>query len=181
VDATAGGGSGPVRRALAAAAIGLALGGLAALLVALRGRPALTDLGGLCVATSPLRSLAAPGRPCQRLALNLVTLPYLTGLALLLPHVPARTAFRVAHALAAAGPVLLLAAIAPGGPPLLPDAGAALALAVLGATVVTGALHLVVRPGRGAGRAAHLGHLGLAALWLALGVGSNLVDTLGRH
>jgi hypothetical protein len=132
----------------------------------------------MCVASSPLQTLASADRPCQRLALNLVTLPYLTGLALLVPRMPGRLVVRILHGVAAAAPVLLLTAIATGGPPLVPDAGAMLALAALAATVVTGLLHLIGSLRRG--RTVQLAHVALACVWLALGVGSNLVDTLGR-
>lgn len=172
-------GGATARRTLGAAGVGLVVGGAIVLLIAFRGQPSLTDLGGMCVASSPLQTLTAPDRPCQRLALNLVTLPYLTGLALLFPRMPGRLAVRILHTLAAAAPVLLLAAIATGGPPLVPDAGAMLALAALAATAVTGLLHLAGSLRRG--RTVHMAHLALAGLWLALGVGSNLVDTLARH
>jgi hypothetical protein len=163
------------RRRLLAAAAGAAAGGAALLLVAAWGDPSRTDLGGLCLARSPLHVLAAPGRPCQRLALNLVTLPYVTGFALLVPRLPGRLAVRLAHVLAAAAPAAVLAAILAARPALLSDASALLGLGVLAAALLTGVLHLA-RP-----RPAHAAHLALAALWLALTAGSNLVVSLSAR
>jgi hypothetical protein len=150
--------------------IGAAAGGAALLVVAVWGQPSRTDLGGLCLAPSPLHLVAAAGRPCQRLALNLVTLPYLTGLGLLVPRLPGRLAVRLAHAAAAVAPAAALAAIGVARPALLADGSALLGLGVLAAALLTGVLHLV-RP-----RPAHAAHLALAVLWLALAVGSNLLD-----
>jgi hypothetical protein len=161
----------PARRT--AALLGLAAGAAVLLVVAILGEPSRTDLGGLCLAPSPLHLVAAAGRPCQRLALNLVTLPYLTGCALLVPRLPGRPAVRLAHALAAAAPAAALAAIGAAQPSLLAGGTALLGLGVLTAALATGALHLV-RP-----RQAHAPHLALAALWLALTIGSNLLDLRG--
>jgi hypothetical protein len=163
------------RRRLLAAAAGAAAGGAALLLVAAWGDPSRTDLGGLCLARSPLQALAAPGQSCQRLALNLVTLPYITGLALLVPRLPGRLAVRLAHALAAAAPAAMLAAILSARPALLSDGSALLGFGALAAALLTGVLHLA-RP-----RPAHAAHLALAALWLALTAGSNLIDSLSAR
>jgi len=163
------------RYGLAALGAGLALGACAVVAVALLGRADQANVGGLCLAPSPVRALAAPGRPCDRLALNLVTLPYLTGAVLLLPRLPGRIAARLVHALAALAPAAVAAAVLAGrGTP--PDAALLLAAGVLAATVLTGALHLW--PGRPAARTA--AHLGLAAAWLALAAGANVAVTLGR-
>lgn len=155
------------------AAGGVALGAAGLLLVATLGDPTATDLGGMCLAASPLHALAAPGQPCQRLALNLVTLPYITGCALLVPRLPGRLAVRAAHVLAAVVPAAALVAILVARPALLGSWSALLGLGVLAAALLTGAAHLA-RP-----RAVHAAHLGLAALWLALTVGANFVDALG--
>ena len=145
-----------MRTGLLLAAAGAAAGGAALLLVATLGDPSRTDLGGLCLAASPLHAVAAPGQPCQRLALNLVTLPYLTGCALLLPRLPARLAVRLAHVLAAAAPAAVLLAILAARPALAADWSTLLGVAALAATLLTGAAHLA-RP-----RAANAVHLGLA-------------------
>jgi hypothetical protein len=160
-----------------AALLGAAAGGAAVLAVAVWGEPRQAELGGLCVAPSPLHSLAGPGRPCDRLALNVVTLPYLTGLALLLPRLPWRLAPRLAHGLAAAGPVAVLALSVAARPELALDGGVLLALAVLAATLATGLLHLALR-GR-AVRANHAAHLALASLWLTVAVATNVLATVG--
>jgi hypothetical protein len=161
------------RTRLLAAAAGAAVGIALLPLLVILGATARTDLSGLCLAPSPLHLLAAPpGRPCQRLALNLVTLPYITGAALLVPRLPARPAVRAAHLLAAGAPAAVLAAILVTRPSLLTDVGVLLGAGVLAGVLATGVLHLAWP------RAAHAPHLALAALWLALAVGSNLVDSL---
>jgi hypothetical protein len=162
------------RRPLLAAAAGVAVGGVALLVVAAWGAPARTDLGGLCLAPSPLHLVATSGRPCQRLALNLVTLPYITGGVLLLPRLPGRMAARLAHVVVATAPAAALAAILLARPALA-DWSALLGLGVLVAALLTGVLHLA-RP-----RSAHAAHLALAGVWLALAVGSDLLETVAAR
>ena len=169
-----------LRASALAVAAGLACGAGIVAVLSLSGRTARADLGALCSAGSPLTAFAAAGRPCDRLALNLVTLPYLTGLALLLPRLPGRLAVRLAHAAAAAAPAAVLAVLLLGSRTLLLDPPVLVVALGLGGLLLTGTLHVVgpLRARRRLLRPARAAHLALAALWLVVVLGSDLVSTL---
>lgn len=160
---------------------GLAIGLLGILVIALTGRGlegAGTD--GMCVPESPLHRISATARPCGRLALNLVTLPYITGAVLLLPRLPGRLVMRALHTLGALALVAVVAAVASRRPAILQSPGALFVAGSLAALVLTGALqHL--SPDRGRHRrwlTVRDLHLCLAAFWIVLVIGSTVMTVL---
>lgn len=160
---------------------GLAIGLVGILVIALTGS-GLEGAGteGLCVPESPLHRITATARPCGRLALNLVTLPYITGAVLLLPRLPGRLVMRVLHTLGALALVGVVAAMASRRPAVLQNPGVLFVVGSLAALVLTGALqHLSPDPGRRRRRLTVRDlHLCLAAFWIALVLGSTLLTVL---